>query len=79
MNLSILRKGLPDSIGVPASVSLPFGTFERVLAGSSQNAAVADELKKLQVRTVYTLPTSSCPSFRKGGVVQTAAPSARMR
>jgi len=51
LNLSVLRKGLPANIGVPASVSLPFGTFERVLAaGGSQNAAVADDLKKLQVR-----------------------------
>lgn len=55
LNLSILRKGLPDTIGVPASVSLPFRTFERVLsAGGCQNAAVADELKKLRGGTVFT-------------------------
>jgi alpha-glucan,water dikinase len=46
-NLKTLRLKLPDWIAVPASVALPFGTFERVL-GHHVNGGVAGRLHQLQ-------------------------------
>ena len=46
-NLKTLRQKLPDWIKVPASIALPFGTFERVL-GHNANGGVAGRLHKLQ-------------------------------
>ena len=45
-NLAALRNRLPADIALPASVALPFGTFERVLADKA-NSGVAAEVKKL--------------------------------
>lgn len=58
-NLAKLRGKLPDSIAVPASVALPFGTFERVLkddVNKEAAAAVAQLLNQL----VSTAHTSCC-------------------
>ena len=50
-NLAALRGQLPASIAVPASVALPFGTFERVLKDDvNQEAAAA--VAKLQKELV---------------------------
>jgi alpha-glucan,water dikinase len=38
-NLAQMRRNLPDWIKVPASMALPFRTFERVLADPSNQAA----------------------------------------
>lgn len=49
-NLATLRGKLPESVAVPASVALPFGTFERVLKDATNKeaaAAVAELQKKL--------------------------------
>lgn len=40
-NLATLRGKLPANIGVPASVALPFGTFERVLKDDVNKEAAA--------------------------------------
>lgn len=54
-NLAALRGKLPASIAVPASVALPFGTFERVLKDDvNQEAAAA--VAKLQKQLVRQLP-----------------------
>eukprot|EP00798_Chlamydomonas_sp_ICE-L_P020028 gene20028-26744_t len=39
LNLSLLRGKLPDFINVPASVALPYGTFERTLLHNPELAA----------------------------------------
>ena len=57
-NLAVLRGKLPKSIAVPASVALPFGTFERAL-GDDINRDAAASVAKLQKELV------SCPT-RKG-------------
>ena len=41
-----LQGKLPSWVGLPASVALPFGTFEQVL-GDSGNAEVRAELERL--------------------------------
>ncbi|KAK9807043.1 hypothetical protein WJX72_011773 [[Myrmecia] bisecta] len=41
-NLASIRSKLPDSIAVPASAALPFGTFERVLADGANTPVAAD-------------------------------------
>jgi alpha-glucan,water dikinase len=46
-NLAKLRNALPSWIQVPASVALPFGTFEQVL-GYAPNAGAAARLRELQ-------------------------------
>lgn len=46
-NLAELRSKAPDWVQVPASVCLPFGTFERVL-GDAANQEVAGSLRQLQ-------------------------------
>lgn len=47
-NLATLRGKVPGSIAVPASVALPFGTFERVLKDdvNKQAATTVAELHK---------------------------------
>jgi alpha-glucan,water dikinase len=45
-NLNRIREKLPDWIGLPSSVALPFGVFERVLAGEG-NRNVAKKYKEL--------------------------------
>lgn len=46
-NLAKLRKALPSWINVPASVAVPFGTFERVMSwGINQHAA--ERVRRLQ-------------------------------
>jgi alpha-glucan,water dikinase len=46
-NLAKLRNKLPEWIQVPASVALPFGTFEQVLAFGANSGAAA-RLRELQ-------------------------------
>ena len=50
-NLATLRGKLPASIAVPASVALPFGTFERVLQDNVNRDAAAT-VGKLQKELV---------------------------
>ena len=45
------RQKLPEHLAVPASVALPFGAAERVIADPA-NKAVADALSQLQKRLV---------------------------
>lgn len=54
-NLATLRGKLPASIAVPASVALPFGTFERVLKGdvNAEAAAAVAKLQKELVRHMF--------------------------
>ena len=49
LNLSLLRSKVPEWLGVPACVTLPFGSFERVLA-CPENARAARELEEVQGR-----------------------------
>lgn len=58
-NLATLRGKLPESIAVPASVALPFGTFERVLKDAINKEAAA-AVAELQKKLVTSRPTSSC-------------------
>lgn len=53
-NLATLRGKLPASIAVPASVALPFGTFERVLKDdvNTDAAAAVAKLQKQLVRGI---------------------------
>ena len=55
-NLATLRGKLPDSIAVPASVALPFGTFERVLEDdvNKEAAATVAELQNQLVKAAHT-------------------------
>lgn len=46
LNLAHLRAKLPANVGAPFSVTLPFGTFEKVLSHSA-NSAAATQLKQL--------------------------------
>jgi len=46
-NLAKLRSTLPDWVRVPASVALPFGVFEAVMAHPA-NAGPAAQLQRLQ-------------------------------
>jgi alpha-glucan,water dikinase len=48
-NLKRIRGKLPDWIGLPASVALPFGVFEKVLAGES-NMEIAKKYEELTGR-----------------------------
>lgn len=48
-NLKKLRSMLPAGVRAPASVTLPFGTFERVL-GDPANGGAAQQLRALQAR-----------------------------
>lgn len=41
LNLAALRAKLPAGVHAPASIALPFGTFERVLADPANSAAAA--------------------------------------
>jgi alpha-glucan,water dikinase len=52
LDLASLRQRLAaapgaEAVGVPASVSLPYGTFERVLAEEPRNAETAAEVERL--------------------------------
>lgn len=49
LNLSLLRSKVPDWLEVPACVTLPFGSFERLLA-SPENARAKKELEGIQSR-----------------------------
>eukprot|EP00897_Mesotaenium_endlicherianum_P008242 jgi/Mesen1/7446/ME000389S06789 len=57
-SIAKLRASLPSTTGVPASVTLPFGTFERVLA-ASENASVAAEVDSLISNLAKCTSTSS--------------------
>lgn len=46
-NLAKLRKTLPSWINVPASIAVPFGTYERVMSWGI-NQHVADRVRRLQ-------------------------------
>lgn len=58
-NLATLRGKLPDSIAVPASVALPFGTFERVLKDDVNKEAAA-AVAELQSQLVTAAHVSHC-------------------
>ncbi|KAK1269948.1 hypothetical protein QJS04_geneDACA005079 [Acorus gramineus] len=46
-NIAYLKGKVPSWVGIPTSVALPFGVFEKVLSNSS-NQVVADKLKTLK-------------------------------
>ncbi|KAK1301509.1 hypothetical protein QJS10_CPB12g00091 [Acorus calamus] len=46
-NIAYLKGKVPSWVGIPTSVALPFGVFEKVLSDSS-NQVVADKLKTLK-------------------------------
>ncbi|KAJ4974404.1 hypothetical protein NE237_007578 [Protea cynaroides] len=46
-NIAYLKGKVPSWVGIPTSVALPFGVFEKVLSDSS-NQAVADTLQSLK-------------------------------
>ncbi|KAJ4960809.1 hypothetical protein NE237_020719 [Protea cynaroides] len=48
-NIAYLKGKVPSWVGIPTSVALPFGVFEKVLSDSS-NQAVADALQLLKKR-----------------------------
>ena len=54
----MLRGKLPESIAVPSSLALPFGTFERVLKDAVNKEAAA-AIAELQKKLVTLWPTSS--------------------
>lgn len=60
-NLAKLRGKLPESIAVPASVALPFGTFERVLKDdvNKEAAAAVAELQRKLVQHCLS-PMTAC-------------------
>lgn len=61
-NLAKLRNALPSWINVPASVAVPFGTYERVMSwGINHHVAervrgLQDELGRAQVSKVARCP-----------------------
>lgn len=61
-NLATLRGKLPDSIAVPASVALPFGTFERVLK-DDVNKQAATKVAELQKKLVNITACSELHFF----------------
>ncbi|KAK4758856.1 hypothetical protein SAY87_020157 [Trapa incisa] len=48
-NISYLKRKVPSWIGIPTSVAIPFGVFEKVLS-ESINQAVAEKLQSLKGR-----------------------------
>ncbi|XP_043704280.1 alpha-glucan water dikinase, chloroplastic-like isoform X1 [Telopea speciosissima] len=48
-NIAYLKGKVPSWVGIPTSVALPFGVFEKVLSESS-NQAVADTLQSMKKR-----------------------------
>ncbi|GIM14936.1 hypothetical protein Vretimale_17803 [Volvox reticuliferus] len=66
LNLATLRQrlataGAGDAVGVPASVALPYGTFERVLAEEPRNADVAAEVERLVAAAAAAAAAGSFP------------------
>ncbi|EFJ40001.1 hypothetical protein VOLCADRAFT_120077 [Volvox carteri f. nagariensis] len=69
LNLSTLRRRLTEAasggskydIGVPASVALPYGTFERVLAEEPRNAAAAAEVERLTAAAAVAAAAGGFP------------------
>lgn len=59
LNLARLRSKLPAGVGAPASIALPFGTAERVLAHSVNEAAAAK---------VAALEEEAAAALKGGGV-----------
>ncbi|KAG0502608.1 hypothetical protein HPP92_002680 [Vanilla planifolia] len=49
-NISYLRGKVPSWVGIPTSVAIPFGVFEKVLTDNSINKDVADNLSTLKKR-----------------------------
>ena len=56
-NLATLRSKAPAGLKIPASLVLPFGTFERVLAGPDNKQAASD-LHSLLSGLVWTPSTA---------------------
>lgn len=48
-NIAYLKGKVPSWVGIPTSVALPFGVFERVLS-DKVNQAVADDIKMLKTK-----------------------------
>jgi hypothetical protein len=71
-NLATLRGRLPDWVGVPTSVALPFGTFERVLAHDT-NVSVAERFESALAELVR------CPhlSMHRAGALPPSRRNAR--
>ncbi|GLI71457.1 hypothetical protein VaNZ11_016678, partial [Volvox africanus] len=66
LNLATLRQrlaaaGAGDTVGVPASVALPYGTFERVLAEEARNADAAAEVDRLVTAAAAAAAAGSFP------------------
>ncbi|KAF8378257.1 hypothetical protein HHK36_029596 [Tetracentron sinense] len=69
-NISYLKGKVPSWVGIPTSVALPFGVFEKVLPEDS-NQAVADKLSTLKKKLGGEFST---PSEIRKTVLQLAAP-----
>ncbi|KAI3425011.1 hypothetical protein D9Q98_008393 [Chlorella vulgaris] len=77
-NLAALRSKLPTGVQAPASVALPFGSFERVLAAdcnSSVAAAVADAEKQAAAEASGTKVPGALAKLRHLIASDLAAPS----
>ncbi|KAL4638999.1 hypothetical protein ACB092_03G186300 [Castanea dentata] len=70
-NISYLKGKVPSWVGIPTSVALPFGVFEKVLSDNS-NQAVAEKLKILK-KKLGEGEFSALREIRKT-VLQLAAP-----
>ena len=57
-SIASLRGAVPDWINLPASVTIPFGSFERALKSSKSNKAKNDELKNALKVNRYFPPTN---------------------
>ncbi len=62
-NLQTLRGKLPDWIGFPASMALPFGAFEQTLA-APENQGLAEQLTSL-LNQVPQSPETGLPEVRR--------------
>jgi len=71
-NLTGLRGRLPDWINLPASVALPYGTFDQVLA-AEENSNVAAQLRTM-LSALEAAPDASAVSCALTGLRQALGP-----
>lgn len=70
MSLASLRSKLSDTVAVPSSVALPFGSFERTLSHRS-NTSAARQIAALQKQLVR-FPQADFNRFRHTSTIRTS-------
>ena len=59
-NLAGLRDKIPGWINLPASLTIPFGTFESILENHPENAQISRDISKLTARRVVERDPERC-------------------